>query len=58
MEHIFKMYRTVYTDELNLGDKLALKLPRIFYCGSKINNLSSSFLGKERKLKYSNEMNN
>ena len=58
MEHIFKMYRTVYTDELNLGDKLALKLPRIFYCGSKINNLSSSFLGKERKLKYNKEMNN
>ena len=49
LEKEYKIDKLIYIDELNFEDKIYFKLPKCFYSGTKINNLKSNKLGKERK---------
>ena len=49
MESIYKKEKLLFLNELNFEDKIAFKLPKCFYTGTKINDLNSDNLGKERK---------
>ena len=49
LERCYQIDKLIVINELNFEDKIAFKLPNCFYCGTKINNLKSDKLGKERK---------
>ena len=49
LERCYQIDKLIVINELNFEDKIAFKLPKCFYCGTKINNLKSDKLGKERK---------
>ena len=56
LESYYKIFKTVFVEELSFSDKLTFKLPKCFYSGTKINNLGSTLLGKNRELIYNNKI--